>query len=117
MLVFIKALLIFLLIKHHYTTHSSNLMEHTWTNARPAESRKEAENRGRMRRWETVVSGSGLTGGGTEPLGGSVALHGTAWLFASLQWNAREEKKGVKPMLVFLVKYSCLMMQRQHRED
>lgn len=31
--------------------------------------------------------------------------------------NAREEKKEVKPVLVFLVKYSCLMMWRLHKED
>lgn len=36
---------------------------------------------------KSAVSGSGLTGGGTEPLGGSVALHGTAWHYANLQWT------------------------------
>lgn len=43
--------------------------------------------RERGRHSECIVSGSGLTGGGTEPLGGSVALHGTAWHYASLQWT------------------------------
>lgn len=31
--------------------------------------------------------------------------------------NEREEKKEVKPVLVFLVKYSCLMMWKLGRED
>lgn len=41
------------------------------------------------RQIESVVSGSGLTGGGTEPLGGSVELHGTAWQHANLQWTCK----------------------------
>lgn len=36
-----------------------------------------------------VFCGSGSMGGGTEPLGGSVALHGTAWHYASLQWTCK----------------------------
>lgn len=40
---------------------------------------------------ESVVSGSGLTGGGTVPLGGSVELHGTAWHSANLQWTSKCE--------------------------
>lgn len=88
MLLFIKALLIFLLIKQHYTTHSSNLMEHTWTNTGSSrEEGRESVQREKGRQSESVVSGSGLTGGGTEPLGGSVALHGTAWHNANLQWT------------------------------
>lgn len=88
--VFIKALLIFLLIKQHYTTHSSNLMEHTWTNT---QSSRERGGRERVQREEkggkvrVFVSGSGLTGGGTDPVGGSVALYGTAWHGANLQWT------------------------------
>lgn len=89
MLLFIKALLIFLLIKHHYTTPSSNLMEHTWTNNREQQRRGEGEREQRDagRKSASIVSGSGLTGGGTKPLGGSVALHGTAWHYASLRWT------------------------------
>lgn len=110
MLLFIKALLIFLLIKQHYTTHSSNLMEHTWTKTGKRETAgREVEG------CEIRVCRSGLTCGGTEPLGGTVALHGTAWHYANLQWNAREDKTGMKPMLEFLVKYSHLMMQRLNR--
>lgn len=88
MLLPIKALLIFLIIKLHYTTHSYNLMEHTWTNTRNGrEEGTERVQREKGRQRECVVSGSGLMGGGTEPLGGSVALHGTAWHDASLQWT------------------------------
>lgn len=42
------------------------------------------EKRGRVR---VLSMGQALTGGGTEPLGGSVALHGTAWHYANLQWT------------------------------
>lgn len=35
----------------------------------------------------SLVYGSGSLGGGTEPLGGSVVLHGTAWHEANLQWT------------------------------
>jgi len=43
----------------------------------------EREKGGRVR---VFVSGLYLTGGGTEPLGGSVELHGSAWQPAKLQW-------------------------------
>lgn len=43
--------------------------------------------RDKGRKTESVVSGSGLMGGGTKPLGGSVALLGTAWQYANLQWT------------------------------
>lgn len=66
---------------------------------------------------EIRVCRSGLTCGGTEPLGGTVALHVTAWLYAKLQWHASEDKTGMKPTLDFFVKYSHLMMQGLHRED
>lgn len=36
-----------------------------------------------------AVRGSGSTGGGIEPLGGSVALHGTPWHCANLQWTSK----------------------------
>lgn len=50
---------------------------------------REQQRRGKReeRQSECVVCGSGSMGGGTEPLGGSVALHGTAWHYANLQWT------------------------------
>lgn len=39
----------------------------------------------KRRKSERVVSGSGMTGGGTKPLGGSVAPLGAAWQYANLQ--------------------------------
>lgn len=107
MLLFIKALLIFLLIKQHCTTHSSNLREHTWTNTaneerkrekrrdkkrrgeekeRRGDERREEERRVRVKS-ESAFYQSGSLGGGTEPLGGSVALHAGAWHGARVQWT------------------------------
>ena len=51
------------------------------------ERERERVQREKGRQSESVVSGSGLMGGGTEPLGGSVVLHGTAWHAANLQWT------------------------------
>lgn len=39
------------------------------------------------RQSERVFCGSVSMGGGIEPLGGSVAPHGAAWHYASLQWT------------------------------
>lgn len=57
-------------------------------------------------------------GGGTEPLGGSVALHAIAWHRASRQWTSKCKGGGERSgtcVLASLVKCCCLMMWRLHR--
>lgn len=119
-LFFIKALLIFLLIKLHYATHGSNLMRHQWTNK--GKKKKEERERERKRERRTAEE----EGEPKREHFQRFRLDG--WWYWSFRWQCwaachslaerqhavdlemqRDEKKGVKAVAVVGVRSEVLL--------